>query len=387
MSQDRKPCKYFQRGDCKFGGKCVLLHIIDGRIVNDPLKRSDHSVGSQQQMPGAGVRVLSIGGNLSPPKRLDIPEIYAPFKPSSLTTAIHSERRQTGSMASPKSLYESSDKYELLADYGAPKLRHIKLQPQTTMNGLSPVLVPSKLTPSVLETGISASTSSVSTVDSGYWSKYGSPMSYASSTGYSYRGTTLGKQSRPPNTSHLRNTSLLSQPPSAELSEDPFNSSRISPNPGTQTHGEHWPVDEDDPDFSPLTCSYQDLLSDLPHDLHGASSGSTTLPEVHAYTSHYYAAPRPTGLNELETEMSSVTASFKTTSHPSRDVDVEMTLNYPLNLLIAVLPLASRLSDELDGLGDISQFSFGYDILPESAELDESTAVDIFTGYCPFLVC
>lgn len=56
-AQDRQPCKYFQKGNCKFGAKCALLHIIDGRPVNDPVAQQINNhppSGFQRQMPLVG---------------------------------------------------------------------------------------------------------------------------------------------------------------------------------------------------------------------------------------------------------------------------------------------------------------------------------------------
>lgn len=80
-AQDRQPCKYFQKGNCKFGAKCALLHIIDGRPVNDPVAQQINTslppTGFQRQMPMVGnpqVSGLSSGllgmqqlGNNHPP--------------------------------------------------------------------------------------------------------------------------------------------------------------------------------------------------------------------------------------------------------------------------------------------------------------------------------
>jgi hypothetical protein len=77
-SQDRQPCKYFQKGNCKFGAKCALLHIIDGRLVNDPITQQltiGPASGFQRQPPLAGVPQISglsmgmqrLGPNQAPP--------------------------------------------------------------------------------------------------------------------------------------------------------------------------------------------------------------------------------------------------------------------------------------------------------------------------------
>src|SRR5947207_37634 len=81
-AQDRQPCKYFQKGNCKFGAKCASVHIIDGRLVNDPMSQQiTHggvtgagAGGFQRQMVTGGPQVSglsmgmqSLGPNQPPP--------------------------------------------------------------------------------------------------------------------------------------------------------------------------------------------------------------------------------------------------------------------------------------------------------------------------------
>ena len=74
-------------------------------------------------------------------------------------------------------------------------------------------------------------------------------------------------------------------------------------------------------------------------------------------------------------------SSFTIESHPSPYVEVEMTVDYPLNLLIRILPFASKIYEQLERLGeDASGFSFGYDILPEGARLENPADAEVFTG-------
>lgn len=53
---DTAPCKYFQKGNCKFGLKCALAHILpDGRRVNPKsLAQVYQSQQQQQQQQNAG---------------------------------------------------------------------------------------------------------------------------------------------------------------------------------------------------------------------------------------------------------------------------------------------------------------------------------------------
>jgi hypothetical protein len=85
-------------------------------------------------------------------------------------------------------------------------------------------------------------------------------------------------------------------------------------------------------------------------------------------------------LDELKTEILS-RASSTILALPSPDVEVEMVIKYPLNLLSRILPLLAEVHEQLDRLGDDGgPFSFGYDVLPAEAVLDDPADDDIFTG-------
>src|SRR5208282_398585 len=101
-AQDRQPCKYFQKGNCKFGAKCALLHIIDGRLVNDPITQQithSHASGFQRQVvigapqvSGLSMGMQQLGPNQPPPPPTHQngypipPQQQQPYFPSSTTT-------------------------------------------------------------------------------------------------------------------------------------------------------------------------------------------------------------------------------------------------------------------------------------------------------------
>lgn len=74
-------------------------------------------------------------------------------------------------------------------------------------------------------------------------------------------------------------------------------------------------------------------------------------------------------------------SSFKTLYHSAPDIDVEMIVNYPLDILWRILPLTAQFYEQLDRLGkEKIGIAFGYDVLPETMNFDDPADADIFTG-------
>ncbi|KAJ6178381.1 hypothetical protein N7519_008842 [Penicillium mononematosum] len=75
---DYAPCKYFAKGNCKFGAKCALAHILpDGRRVNRP-------TGNM----GMGSGHLNLGGRVNPQAYVN--------QDSALTNSVLSQQRMNG---------------------------------------------------------------------------------------------------------------------------------------------------------------------------------------------------------------------------------------------------------------------------------------------------
>jgi hypothetical protein len=88
-------------------------------------------------------------------------------------------------------------------------------------------------------------------------------------------------------------------------------------------------------------------------------------------------------LQDKLTSLASFTAVCASEESPF--VEMRLTVNYPLHLMSRLLPLAPQIFKLLDELGEHKELSFGYDILPSSARLDDQVDVDIFTGSSPYL--
>lgn len=73
-------------------------------------------------------------------------------------------------------------------------------------------------------------------------------------------------------------------------------------------------------------------------------------------------------------------SSFTLVTFPSPELELEMTVNYPLNLLSRLLPLLPKIYEVLDGVGEDIGFTFGYDILPISSTVEEPDDLEVFTG-------
>jgi hypothetical protein len=72
---------------------------------------------------------------------------------------------------------------------------------------------------------------------------------------------------------------------------------------------------------------------------------------------------------------------FSETVHITPSIEVEVTIQYPVATLGRYIDNFQMIAELLRKLGpEGGGFEFGYDILPEHSQLDDSNTIEIFTG-------